>query len=87
AAHRGSVRAAMMAVGAAFDYYAGTLARPPAWMQRAGLEWLFRLTQDPKRLWRRYLVHNTLFVAYLLRALLQRSRVRIPTAALSRWRR
>ena len=60
--HLGEVNAAMLAVGAAFDYHAGTLLRPPAWMQRHGLEWLFRLAQEPRRLWRRYLVYNARFV-------------------------
>jgi len=74
AAHRGKVNASMMAVGAAFDYYAGNIDQPPAWMQQRGLEWLFRLTQDPKRLWRRYLLHNTLFCWYFAQALLRRAR-------------
>ncbi len=65
AEHRGSVNAAMLAVGAAFDYWAGTLPRPPAAMQRWGLEWVFRLKQEPKRLARRYAVNNTLFLLYL----------------------
>lgn len=60
--HLGEVHAAMLAVGAAFDYHAGTLRRPPAWMQRHGLEWLFRLVQEPRRLWRRYLVYNARFL-------------------------
>jgi exopolysaccharide biosynthesis WecB/TagA/CpsF family protein len=60
--HLGEVNAAMLAVGAAFDYHAGTLRRPPAWMQRHGLEWLFRLVQEPRRLWRRYLVYNARFM-------------------------
>lgn len=76
AAHRGRVGAVMLGVGAAFDYHAGNLRRAPAWMQRAGLEWLYRLAQEPRRLWRRYLVTNTLFVAYTLRqALRARDRV------------
>lgn len=68
AAHRGRVNAAMLAVGAAFDYGAGNLATPPAWMQRAGLQWLFRLSQEPSRLWRRYLITNSLFVLRFARA-------------------
>ncbi len=67
--HLGRVNAAMLAVGAAFDYGAGTLAAPPSWMQRAGLQWLFRLGQEPGRLWRRYLFTNTAFVVHLARAL------------------
>lgn len=54
-----------LAVGAAFDFHAGTVTRAPRWMRSAGLEWLFRLLQDPKRLWRRYLVLNTRFVLML----------------------
>lgn len=60
--HLGRVPAAMLAVGAAFDYLAGTLRRPPAWMQRRGLEWLFRLVLEPRRLWKRYLVNNVQFL-------------------------
>lgn len=65
AAHRGKVRAVMIGVGAAFDYHAGTVRRAPLWMQRSGLEWLFRLLSEPKRLWKRYLVTNSLFLIYL----------------------
>jgi N-acetylglucosaminyldiphosphoundecaprenol N-acetyl-beta-D-mannosaminyltransferase len=60
------------AVGAAFAFHAGRLRQAPAWMQRAGLEWAFRLFTEPRRLWRRYLVHNSLFLAYLLRDALRR---------------
>ncbi|MDH3679843.1 MAG: WecB/TagA/CpsF family glycosyltransferase [Acidimicrobiia bacterium] len=69
AAHRGRVNAAMLAVGAAFDYGAGTLGSPPPWVQRVGLQWLYRLVQEPSRLWRRYLVTNTKFVVRFGRAL------------------
>lgn len=62
AEHRGRIRAVMVGVGAAFDYHAGTLQRAPLWMQRAGLEWLHRLASEPRRLWKRYLVTNTLFL-------------------------
>jgi N-acetylglucosaminyldiphosphoundecaprenol N-acetyl-beta-D-mannosaminyltransferase len=72
AEHRGLVPAPMLAVGAAFDYIAGNFPRPPRFMQRAGLEWLFRLSQEPRRLLRRYLVHNTLFCLLLARAVLQK---------------
>jgi N-acetylglucosaminyldiphosphoundecaprenol N-acetyl-beta-D-mannosaminyltransferase len=53
----------LIAVGAAFDYYSGLLREPPEAVQRAGLQWLYRLIQEPRRLWRRYLVQNTQFVA------------------------
>lgn len=52
----------ILAVGAAFDYHSGTLSEPPEFLQRAGLQWLHRLLQEPGRLWRRYLVTNTQFV-------------------------
>jgi N-acetylglucosaminyldiphosphoundecaprenol N-acetyl-beta-D-mannosaminyltransferase len=72
ALHRGRIPAPMLAVGAAFDYIAGNISRPPRWMQRAGLEWLFRLSQEPRRLFRRYLVHNSLFCLMLAREVLQK---------------
>ncbi|MES9970983.1 MAG: WecB/TagA/CpsF family glycosyltransferase [Candidatus Thiodiazotropha sp.] len=53
-----------MGVGAAFDFSAGNIARAPKWIQNCGLEWLHRLAQEPRRLWRRYLITNTLFVFY-----------------------
>jgi N-acetylglucosaminyldiphosphoundecaprenol N-acetyl-beta-D-mannosaminyltransferase len=62
AEHRGAIQAVMIGVGAAFDYHAGTVKRAPLWMQRSGLEWLFRLLSEPKRLWKRYLVTNSLFL-------------------------
>lgn len=65
------VDAAMLAVGAAFDYHAGNLAHPPAWMQRAGLEWLYRLVREPRRLAHRYLVYNSLFLVRFLRELVR----------------
>jgi N-acetylglucosaminyldiphosphoundecaprenol N-acetyl-beta-D-mannosaminyltransferase len=61
AEHRGRVPAVMLGVGAAFDFLAGTKAQAPRWMQSAGLEWVFRLATEPRRLWRRYLRHNPRF--------------------------
>jgi N-acetylglucosaminyldiphosphoundecaprenol N-acetyl-beta-D-mannosaminyltransferase len=55
----------LLAVGAAFDYHAGSLRTPPAWMQRYGLEWLWRLGLEPRRLWRRYLLLNPNYAARL----------------------
>lgn len=55
----------VLAVGAAFDFHAGTVKQAPASMQRVGLEWLFRLLQEPRRLWRRYLFLNPVFLLYL----------------------
>ncbi|WP_428425515.1 WecB/TagA/CpsF family glycosyltransferase [Methylibium sp.] len=69
AAHRGRVHAVMIGVGAAFDYLAGTVPRAPRWMQHAGLEWAHRLASEPRRLWRRYLVTNTLFLLGAVRQL------------------
>lgn len=56
----------LIAVGAAFDFHAGRVAQAPRWMQRCGLEWLFRLVQEPRRLAPRYLVNNPLFVFHCL---------------------
>lgn len=56
--HRGKVNGVMIGVGAGFDYHAGTIKRAPSWMQKASLEWLYRLMQDPKRLFGRYLKTN-----------------------------
>lgn len=53
---------ALVGVGAAFDFLSGTVEQAPAWVQRAGLEWLFRLSREPRRLWRRYVLNNPLFV-------------------------
>ena len=71
AEHRGRVNAVMIGVGAAFDFHAGTIKRAPKWMQNAGLEWLHRLASEPKRLWKRYLVTNTLFVIGAAKQLLK----------------
>lgn len=54
-------------IGAVFDFYAGTVQRAPDWMISLGLEWFYRLIKEPKRMWRRYLIGNTLFVAEMLR--------------------
>jgi N-acetylglucosaminyldiphosphoundecaprenol N-acetyl-beta-D-mannosaminyltransferase len=76
AEHRGRVNAVMIGVGAAFDYHAGTVKRAPQWMQDWGLEWLHRLASEPRRLWKRYLVTNTLFVLGASRQLAFRRRYR-----------
>lgn len=52
----------LIAVGAAFDFHTGTVRQAPRWMQRSGLEWLFRLAMQPRRLWRRYLIDNPWFL-------------------------
>lgn len=75
ARHRPALRrpAALIAVGAAFDFHAGRLPQAPRWMQASGLEWLFRLACEPRRLAHRYLVYNPLFV---LQVALQKSGLR-----------
>jgi len=71
-AHRGRIPAVMLGVGAAFDFFAGAKPQAPHWMQKRGLEWLFRLLTEPRRLWKRYLFHNPRFAvlacAQILRA-------------------
>ena len=63
ASHRGRIPAVMLGVGAAFEFHAGTVPRAPTWMRSHGLEWLHRLSTQPRRLWRRYLHSNSIFVA------------------------
>lgn len=81
AAHRGRINAVLIGVGAAFDFHSGTKKRAPLWWQRHGLEWLYRLGSEPRRLLRRYLVTNTLFIVgfakqlILVKAFDQKSRV------------
>jgi len=74
AANKGRVQAVMLGVGAAFDFLAGSKPQAPVWMQQVGIEWLFRLASEPRRLWRRYAYHNprfvALFTAQLLRSLI-----------------
>lgn len=60
--HRGKINAVMLGVGAGFDFHAGTVKRAPEWMRKHYLEWLYRLIQDPKRLWKRYVETNFKFV-------------------------
>ena len=67
--HRDRIDAVQVCVGAAFDFVAGTKPMAPAWMQRAGLEWLFRLWSEPARLWKRYLVTNTIFLGLMAKSL------------------
>jgi N-acetylglucosaminyldiphosphoundecaprenol N-acetyl-beta-D-mannosaminyltransferase len=64
--HRDKLRVpVLVSVGAAFDLLSGRRSQAPRWMREHGLEWLFRLLQEPRRLWRRYLIYGTQFVAYL----------------------
>ena len=66
--HRAHLPLVQVCVGAAFDFHAGVKKMAPSWMQRFGLEWLFRLSQEPGRLWKRYAVTNTVFLWKLMRA-------------------
>lgn len=65
AEHKGKVQSCMIGLGGAFEVYAGIKSRAPLWMQNSSLEWLYRLLQDPKRLWKRYLYTNSLFAILL----------------------
>ncbi|HEV2386557.1 MAG TPA: WecB/TagA/CpsF family glycosyltransferase [Candidatus Acidoferrales bacterium] len=71
--HQHRLRVPVLAgVGAAFDFHAGVKRQAPAWMREHGFEWLFRLLQEPRRLWRRYLVYGPQFVYYVCREALRR---------------
>jgi exopolysaccharide biosynthesis WecB/TagA/CpsF family protein len=63
--HRHQLNCAILCVGAAFDFHAGNIPQAPPWMQRGGLEWLFRLFQEPLRLWKRYVLLNPLYLILL----------------------
>jgi N-acetylglucosaminyldiphosphoundecaprenol N-acetyl-beta-D-mannosaminyltransferase len=70
ASHVGRIQAtALLGVGAAFDFHAGTKPRAPTWMQRSGFEWLFRLATEPRRLAHRYLIDNSVFLARTIQQL------------------
>ncbi len=64
----------IMGVGGSFDVVAGKVKRAPLWMQNAGLEWFYRFLQEPRRMWKRYLVTNSLFIWYVLKAKILGSR-------------
>lgn len=66
AAHKERVMAVMLGVGAAFDFHVGRVRQAPPWMQKVGLEWVFRLLMEPRRLWKRYAKHNPRFIGLLL---------------------
>ncbi|MGE5340248.1 MAG: WecB/TagA/CpsF family glycosyltransferase [Candidatus Omnitrophota bacterium] len=71
--HLGKIHGAMLAVGAAFDFHAGTLKQAPKWMQDRGLEWFYRLLKEPRRLWKRYLMTNSYFIYLMIKYKLKRS--------------
>lgn len=64
--HEMDVHCHVGTVGAVFDFYAGTLRRAPQWMQRCGMEWLFRLLSEPRRMWRRYILGNSEFLIRII---------------------
>lgn len=66
--HRGHIHAVTVGVGAAFDFHAGKVKQAPSWLQNIGMEWLFRLLMEPRRLWKRYLVTNSKFIWLLTRS-------------------
>ena len=70
AAHKSRLKLVMLGVGAAFDFHSGVKPQAPIWMQNAGLEWFFRLLSEPRRLWKRYLVHNPRFIILAIADLL-----------------
>ncbi len=74
--HLGKINAIMIGVGAAFDYHAGLKKQAPSWMMRMGLEWLFRLFHEPRRLWRRYLFNNPRFLYLVGRQILKERQLR-----------
>ena len=64
AAHKDRIPAVMLGVGAAFDFHSGRVKQAPSWMEQMGLEWLFRMLMEPKRLWKRYFKHNPRFLLF-----------------------
>ncbi len=66
-AHRGKIQGLMIGIGAGVDYFAGNIKRAPMWMQKWSLEWLYRLMQEPKRLFKRYFVTNLKFIWLIAR--------------------
>lgn len=69
--HRDQLPLVMLGVGAAFDFHSGKVKQAPPFLQRLGLEWLFRLAMEPRRLWKRYAKHNPRFAYLLVRQLLR----------------
>jgi N-acetylglucosaminyldiphosphoundecaprenol N-acetyl-beta-D-mannosaminyltransferase len=69
---KGEINATMIGIGVALEVLTGQQASTPAWMERAGLEWFFRLLKEPRRLFKRYLITNTYFIFLLVRTLLQK---------------
>jgi len=74
---QGKIPAVMLGIGNALAVFAGEEDRSPSWMQKAGLEWCFRLAQEPKRLLKRYAVTNTLYIYYIVRQLLSKQEIKL----------
>jgi N-acetylglucosaminyldiphosphoundecaprenol N-acetyl-beta-D-mannosaminyltransferase len=64
AEHKGKVNSVMLGIGAVFDFLSGNKKEAPRWVQSIGMEWLFRLISEPRRLWKRYLKHNPRFILF-----------------------
>ncbi|MEN8132680.1 MAG: WecB/TagA/CpsF family glycosyltransferase [Pseudomonadota bacterium] len=77
-AHRERIPTVMIGVGAAFDFFAGTVRQAPRWLSAIGLEWLFRLAMEPRRLWKRYVKHNPRFVLLTIRQMINRQKPLLP---------
>ncbi|MCY7347214.1 MAG: WecB/TagA/CpsF family glycosyltransferase [Pyrinomonadaceae bacterium] len=73
-AHKNKLKSVMLGVGASFDFFAGNVKESPEWLGNLGLEWLFRLTQEPQRLWRRYLILNPRFMRLAIKQLIKSKR-------------
>jgi len=74
--HIGKINAVMIGVGAAFDFHAGAKRQAPSWIMTMGLEWLFRLCSEPRRLWRRYLYNNPRYLFLVARQILRKRQMR-----------
>jgi exopolysaccharide biosynthesis WecB/TagA/CpsF family protein len=70
--HKNQINASMIAIGAVFDWYAGTLRRAPKWMQNLSLEWLYRFMQEPRRLWKRNLITNSYYLFLMAKFILKK---------------
>jgi N-acetylglucosaminyldiphosphoundecaprenol N-acetyl-beta-D-mannosaminyltransferase len=73
AEHRGKIRSVMIGVGAAFDFLSGQKRRAPIWMQKAGMEWFYRLLTEPGRLGKRYIQTNTIFILLVIKGLFKKT--------------
>lgn len=72
--HKKALDCVMIGVGAAFDFFSGQKKHAPRWIQKAGMEWFFRLVNDPERLWKRYFKHNPRFIFHFVRQLVNRKK-------------